>query len=70
MGRGQPGQDPISKLTRTKWTRGVTQAVECLLCKPETLTSSPSPKEKNNNHFNGCRKSLWQNSTTLHDKKP
>jgi hypothetical protein len=26
-------QDPISKLTREKWTGGVAQAVEHLLCK-------------------------------------
>jgi hypothetical protein len=38
MARGQPGQmpgeTPISKITRAKWTEGVAQAVEHLLCKP------------------------------------
>jgi hypothetical protein len=34
---------PISKITRTKWTGGVVQAVECLLCKHEVLNSNPSP---------------------------
>jgi hypothetical protein len=33
-------QDPISKITRLKWTGGVVQAVECLLCKPEALSSN------------------------------
>jgi hypothetical protein len=36
---GQPGQtvhdSSISKITRAKWIGGVTQAVECLLCKWE-----------------------------------
>jgi hypothetical protein len=26
-------ETPISKITRAKWTGGVAQAVECLLCK-------------------------------------
>jgi hypothetical protein len=49
--QGQSGQIvckvPISKATRTKWIRGVTQAVEgllyeCLFCKHEALSSNPS----------------------------
>jgi hypothetical protein len=35
----QPGQvvqeTLISKITKTKWTRGMTQTVECLFCKLE-----------------------------------
>jgi hypothetical protein len=35
--------DPISKTTRTKWTGGVAQAAEYLLCKCEALSSEPNP---------------------------
>jgi hypothetical protein len=35
--RSQPGKivhkTPSPKITSTKWTRGVAEAVECLLCK-------------------------------------
>jgi hypothetical protein len=45
MVQGQPGQnspqDPISKITKAKWTGGVTQAVESLLCKCKALSSNP-----------------------------
>jgi hypothetical protein len=45
--RGQPGktvhETPISKITREKWTRYVTQAVEHLLCKHKALSSNSSP---------------------------
>jgi hypothetical protein len=37
---------PISKVTRAKWTGGVAQAVERLLCNREALSSNPSPKKK------------------------
>jgi hypothetical protein len=44
---GQPGQTvletPISKVTRAKWTGGVVQAVEHLLCTCKTLNSNPVP---------------------------
>jgi hypothetical protein len=33
---------PISKITRAKWTGFVAQVVECLLCKPEALSSNSS----------------------------
>jgi hypothetical protein len=36
-------QNPISKIIRTKWTGGVAQAVEFLLCKCEALNSNPNP---------------------------
>jgi hypothetical protein len=40
-------QDSIFKRTRAKWTGGVTQAVENLLCKHKALISKPSPTKKN-----------------------
>jgi hypothetical protein len=47
---GEPRQivseTPIPKITRAKWTRGVAQVVENLLCKCETLISNPSPEKK------------------------
>jgi hypothetical protein len=36
-------QDPISKITRAKWTGGVAQVVQCLLCKCEALSSNSHP---------------------------
>jgi hypothetical protein len=49
MVQGQPGQilqeTPISKITRAKWTGGVAQVVECLLCKHEALRSTPPQNE-------------------------
>jgi hypothetical protein len=33
----------ISKVIRTKWTRGIAHAVVHLLCKCEALSSKPSP---------------------------
>jgi hypothetical protein len=38
----------ISKVARAKWTGGVTQAVERLLCRHETLSSNPSPTKNKN----------------------
>jgi hypothetical protein len=43
----QPGEifhetSPISKIIRGKWTGGVAQAVECLLCKYKALSSNSS----------------------------
>jgi hypothetical protein len=44
---GQPRQivhkTPISKIIRAKWTAGVAQAVEHLLCKCKDLSSNPRP---------------------------
>jgi hypothetical protein len=34
--------DPISKVTRARWTRGVAQTVEHLLCNSKTLSSNSS----------------------------
>jgi hypothetical protein len=40
-------QDPISKITRTKWTGGVAKVVEHLLCKHKTLSSKPQSHKQN-----------------------
>jgi hypothetical protein len=37
---------PISKISRAKWTGGMAQAVELLLCKYEVLSSNPRPIKK------------------------
>jgi hypothetical protein len=46
----QPGQKvnetPISEITRAKWTGGVAQVVECMLCKHRALSTNPSPTKK------------------------
>jgi hypothetical protein len=50
-------QDPISKITTAKWTGVVVQAVECLICKHEALSSNPHLTKKKiwakdlNRHF-------------------
>jgi hypothetical protein len=57
---GQPGQivheTPISKISRAKWTGGVTQAVEHLLCKHEAQSLNPNPpkppKQTNKKAYN------------------
>jgi hypothetical protein len=41
-------QVPISKITRAKWTGGVVQGIEHLLCKCETLSSNSLKKKKLN----------------------
>jgi hypothetical protein len=38
--------DPIPKITRAKWTRGVAQKVKYLLCKHKALSSNLSPTKK------------------------
>jgi hypothetical protein len=38
-------RDPISNITRAKWTGGVAQAAEYLLCKCEALSSNSSPNK-------------------------
>jgi hypothetical protein len=40
------GDPCLQKITRAKWTGGVAQAVLCLLCKCEALSSNPSPTKK------------------------
>jgi hypothetical protein len=36
-------ETPISKITREKWTGGMVQVVEHLLCKCKALSSNPTP---------------------------
>jgi starvation-inducible outer membrane lipoprotein len=56
-------RDPISKITRAKWTGGVAQEVELLFCKCEALSSNPSPikKEKKQNNNQNQPKSKQTN---------
>jgi hypothetical protein len=68
--------DPISKITTGKWTGGVAEAEEPLLCKCKALSSKLSPAKKNF-FFNlkrrglgtrkrrkiGKRKSKWNKGT-------
>jgi hypothetical protein len=50
MVRGQPRQivleTPISKITRAKWTIGVTQDVEHLLCKHKVPPKKKKERKK------------------------
>jgi hypothetical protein len=54
MGRIETGGQPrqivcktsIFKTARAKWTGGVAQAIEGLLCKLYALSSNPSPTKK------------------------
>jgi hypothetical protein len=39
-------QDPLSKIATIKWIGGVAQAVKCLLCNDEVLSSNSSPAKK------------------------
>jgi hypothetical protein len=39
-------KNPVSKITKAKWTRDVAQEIEHLLCKCEALSSNPSPIKK------------------------
>jgi hypothetical protein len=39
-------RDPISKITRAKWTGSVEQTVERLLCQSKALSSNSNPKKK------------------------
>jgi hypothetical protein len=63
---GQPWQivqdTPMSKITRAKWTGGVAQAVEHLLCKQKALSLNPQKKKcdsniKQRNHWGGTSES-------------
>jgi hypothetical protein len=48
--QGQPGQTihktSISKITSTKWTGGMAEVIEHLLCNHEALSSNPSTTKK------------------------
>jgi hypothetical protein len=43
--QGQPRQI-VQETPSAKWTGGVAQAVHCLLCKGEALSSNSSPTKK------------------------
>jgi hypothetical protein len=62
--RANSSQNRISKITREKWTRGVAQAVECLFCKHEALSSNPSPT-KNKQINKQTKKTLREPSAFL-----
>jgi hypothetical protein len=53
----QPGQivgdTPSPKKSRTTWTGGVAQVVECVLCKCEALNLNPSPTKKKRKPIEG-----------------
>jgi hypothetical protein len=55
MVQGQPRlmvhKTPNSKIMRAKWTRGVAQATEYLLCKHKVLSLNPSPTQKKRYYF-------------------
>jgi hypothetical protein len=61
-------QDPISKITKAKWTGGVAQAVESLIYKCQALTSIPSPT-KNKHKKPQLFKCAQQNTLSPHKKK-
>jgi hypothetical protein len=63
--QGQPGKivrettpPPISKISGAKWTGGVVQGVEHLLCKHEALHSNPAKKKKRK-----CKKG-WEHGSS------
>jgi hypothetical protein len=39
-------QDLVFKIIKPKWTGGMTQAAECILCKWEALSSNSNPTKK------------------------
>jgi hypothetical protein len=45
-------QDPISKITKTKWIGSVAQVVECLLCRCKALSSNPRHTHTHTTHHN------------------
>jgi hypothetical protein len=49
--------DPISKITRAKWTGGVAKVVEHLLCKCKVLSQTPVPPKQKNSL---AKTSKWQ----------
>jgi hypothetical protein len=53
--RANSSWDLISKITTEKWSGGVAQAIEHLLCKHEALSSNPSPTTKKNSRKHQCQ---------------
>jgi hypothetical protein len=71
--QAKSSQEPISKLSKEKWTGGVAEVIKCLLWKYKTLSLNHSPtkkkkKKKLYDYVNRCWKSIWQNLTPTHDK--
>jgi hypothetical protein len=65
----QIARAPISKITRAKWTGGVAQAKEHLLCKCKTLNSNPNPnriKKQKNAHWNLPKMSICGSMNKLY----
>jgi hypothetical protein len=56
MVQGHPKQiihkNPISKITRAKWTGGAAQAIKHLFCKHEALSSNLNPTQEKEIHLN------------------
>jgi hypothetical protein len=67
--QGQPGQivlkTPISKITRAKWTGGVTRAGKHLLGKFKALSSNPSPTKNKNLNLKKKKKKRIQECTNI-----
>jgi hypothetical protein len=60
-------QDPISKITRAKWTGGMAQEVENLLYKCKALSSNPIPpkeKKKRNHRYSNNICQQWSKGFT------
>jgi hypothetical protein len=58
-------RDPISKINRAKWTGGVAQMVERLLCKCEALRSNSPPQKKKGKYLWHVFSPMWN----LEDQK-
>jgi hypothetical protein len=54
---------PIFKITTAKWTRGVAQVVESLLCTYEALSSNSSPTKNHLNAIYSNRQTSTLNTT-------
>jgi hypothetical protein len=65
-------QEPISKITRAKWTGGLTQTVECLLGKHKALNLNPSsnPQKNNRKRFEpASQQNEWEIQQENYDSK-
>jgi hypothetical protein len=59
-------RDLISKITRIKWTRDVTEAIEGLFCKCEALSSKPNPPHTQKKAGSGVGASSMSKSRNQH----
>jgi hypothetical protein len=57
--------DPISKITRAKWTGGVAWAVEYLFCKLKALSSNTSPTKKKKELYINVYRSITHNGQKM-----